>query len=152
LPVSLIGKTVRIQLSTQDQTTPPFDVELNYQFQRTTTNSQGQSITYQLLGSNSLDVAIDTLVGSVANAYLRQNFNHSFLAGTTPVSGVTPTGTTTGAPPTPSNCNIMASVWRAAKCKNFDGTTVFYTFSDLAGNNSRPGIDPRQFPSNMPCN
>ncbi|MEZ5901977.1 MAG: M23 family metallopeptidase [Alphaproteobacteria bacterium] len=135
LPVSLIGKTVRIQLSTQDQTTPPFDVELNYQFQRTTTNSQGQSITYQLLGSNSLDVAIDTLVGSVANAYLQQNFNHSFLAGTAPVTGANP-----------SSCNTMATVWRAAKCKNFDGTTVFYTFNDLIN------FDPREFPSNMPCN
>lgn len=88
------------------------------------------------LGSKSLDGAIMDIVQSVATNYRRRQFNQPLLSGTTPVPA------SAGA----NNCDVMAKVWKAAKCKNFDGEDAFYTFSDLTTK------DPREFPPNMNCN
>lgn len=88
------------------------------------------------LGSKSLDGAIMDIVQSVATNYRRRQFNQPLLSGATPVPA------SAGS----SNCDVMAKVWKAAKCKNFDGASVFYTFDDLKT------AEPREYPPNMSCN
>jgi len=88
------------------------------------------------LGSKSLDGAIMDIVQSVATNYRRRQFNQPLLSGSATVP------TSAGS----NNCDVMAKVWKAAKCKNFDGSNAFYTFEDLKT------TDPREFPPNMNCN
>ncbi len=87
------------------------------------------------LGSKSLDGALMDIVQAPLTNYRRGQFNNPFLAET--ASAGSPSGGT--------NCDVMSRVWKAAKCKNFDGTDVFYTFDDLKAK------EPREFPSNMKC-
>lgn len=88
------------------------------------------------LGSKSLDGALMDVVQSVAIDYRRGQFNNPHLAGSTPVDSSA--GET--------NCDVMAKVWKASKCKNFDDVAVFYTFEDLKTK------EPREYPANMKCN
>jgi len=99
-------------------------------------NIIGEDIELQRnLGSSSLDNALMSVVEASIINYKNGQFNNSFLAGGTPVSNSA--GST--------YCNVMSQVWEAAKCKNFGGIDVFYTFEDLTT------TDPREFPINMRC-
>lgn len=80
------------------------------------------------LGGGSLDSALQSAVGQALNTYLGNNFNaREFLdarsgVAKTPLAGVS--GGTYA-------CNIMESVWEAAKCMNFnseDDHDGFYDF------------------------
>ncbi len=85
------------------------------------------------LGATSLDNALSSTVYSAADTYLNTNFNHKMLGGTTEIESDA------------FQCNVMQNVWKAAKCRNFATTKVFYTFDELINE------DPRQFPANMKC-
>ena len=97
----------------------------------------GKTVTVKReLGSKSLDNALMDVVQSTLINYRRGQFNNNFLADSASV------GATAGQ----ENCDMMAKVWKAAKCKNFENApTIFYTFKDLTR------TDPREFPSNMKC-
>lgn len=86
------------------------------------------------LTPTSLRDALSLVVDEPLGDYLDQEFNHSALSGSASIS-------TSPA----SLCISMASVWNAAKCKNFDGTQVFYRFEELET------FDPREFPPEMEC-
>ncbi len=86
-------------------------------------------------GRNALDLALFSVVESAAHFYINNQFNHPFVSGTVPVA-------TNGQ----SLCVTMSEIWKASKCRHFDGTDVFYTFEELVRN------DPREFPPNMMCN
>jgi murein DD-endopeptidase MepM/ murein hydrolase activator NlpD len=124
-----------IQLQVQEETNDPFFSEKDYNFWRDYVASNGTINPYKRLEPASLDMAIDSIVTKAALTHLENNFNHGYLADSAPVSGADT-----------STCNVMNVVWKAAKCKNFDGADVFYTFEDLA---TKP--DPREFPASMPC-
>ncbi|HPF78729.1 MAG TPA: hypothetical protein PLF01_05475, partial [Alphaproteobacteria bacterium] len=97
----------------------------------------GKTVVVQReLGSKSLDNSLMSTVQSVVTNYRRGQFNNPMLAGSAPVS------VTAGQ----TNCDVMAKVWKAAKCKNFDDVAVFYTFNDLRTK------EPREYPANMKCN
>ena len=134
LSVDLIGKQIKIELQVQEEENDPFFSEKDYNFWRDYEQSNGTTAPYKRFESSSLDMAIDSVVAKASIPYLENNFNHGYLADSVPVSGADPT-----------TCNVMSTVWKAAKCKNFDGADVFYSFEDLATN------DPREFPVSMPC-
>ncbi len=92
-------------------------------------------ILQRKLGSKSLDNALMEVVETALINYKRGQFNNGFLADSVPVSS------SAGK----KYCDTMSEVWKAAKCKNFDGMDIFYTFEDLIGR------DPREFPLNMRC-
>ncbi len=87
---------------------------------------------FELLSPTSLEEAVTLVVFESLEAYMLENFGHIVLSGTTELADV-------------GLCYDMASVWQAAKCKNFDGTDIFYRFEDLVD------FDPREFPPSMPC-
>ena len=84
------------------------------------------------LGSKSLDNALMEVVETSMINYRNGHFTHPYLSGTVPVSA-------------PSDCTLMNKIWEAAKCKNFDGVDVFYTFKDLTTK------EPREYPPNFKC-
>lgn len=100
----------------------------------------GKTVTVKRrLGTKSLDNALMSVVEAALTNYKNGQFNNDFLADSTPVSGSA--GST--------YCDVMANVWKAAKCRNFGD---FYTFQDLgAGQNITSSPDPREFPNNMKC-
>ncbi len=90
----------------------------------------------------TLEDALSRIVEETYVTYLNSNFNHTALSNTTSYK------------PSPASlCYSMASVWRAAKCKNFDGPVVFYSLEDLEGGiaNIATSPDPRIFPPEMAC-
>jgi hypothetical protein len=91
---------------------------------------------HHYLSPTTLEESLVLVVDSVWTNYRNRQFNHDYLSGTAP------TGEAKLGP-----CANMANIWRAAKCKNFDDTTIFYRFEQLAGSN----IDPREFPTEMKC-
>jgi len=89
----------------------------------------------------SLEIALFDVVEAAYNTYIESNFNHTVLSNTTSYK----------AGPA-SLCYSMAEVWRAAKCKNFDGPVVFYSLEELDGiANIATSDDPRIFPPEMAC-
>jgi len=84
-------------------------------------------LTRELL-PESLTLSVD----SAYRSYINGHFTHDAPTAGDPNSG-------------PPLCKTMASIWQAAKCKNFDDPTVFYTFQDLTT------MDPRDFPETMRC-
>ena len=87
------------------------------------------------LGANSMDNALQSLVGTSLQTYLSNNFaSSSFLAGHPAGTGLdhVPVAVTGG----PAySCDRMARVWQAAKCINFitNATTDgFFTFEEYA--------------------
>lgn len=100
----------------------------------------GKTVTVKRrLGTKSLDNALMAVVEAALTNYKNGQFNNDFLADSTPVSG------SAGS----AYCDVMANVWKAAKCRNFGD---FYTFQDLgAGKNLTSSADPREFPNNMKC-
>ena len=90
------------------------------------------------LSPTTLDESLTLVVDAGFQGYINGQFNHPYISGSSPVGG-------TGLEP----CTSMSAIWRAAKCKNFDGTLVFPTFEQMAA-----GFEPRSFPSgsNWECN
>ena len=88
------------------------------------------------LGSNSMDGALQRLVGQSLISYLDGSFNASsnLLAGHAAATGIWHTArpiTTYG----PYSCDIMGRVWQAAKCINFISNSDedgFFTFQEYA--------------------
>ncbi len=132
--VDIIGKSVDISLRTKQEDNDPFFSEKDYNFEREYEQSNGTTITLESFSPISLDMAIDSLVGKASAGYFSTNFNQGYVSDTVP-------------PPAayPATCNVMSAVWAAAKCKNFEDSSIFYTFEDLVG------TDPREFPLSMPC-
>jgi len=97
------------------------DVEADYRFEYLTTETLEESLVL--------------VVDSAWRNYRRGQFNHRILAGTVPGLG---NGLMA--------CRNMAAIWDAAKCNNFDGLAIWPTFREMAA-----GIEPREFPPNMPC-
>ena len=90
----------------------------------------------------TLENAVSDVVEAAYNTYINSNFNHTALSNTTSYRGDGPA----------SLCYSMAEVWRAAKCKNFDGPVVFYSLEELDGiANIATSDDPRIFPPEMAC-
>lgn len=83
--------------------------------------------------SPSLEEALTLMVDEAMVRYINQHYDHRILAGATGLGQASDV------------CVSMEQMWQSAKCKNFDGTQVFYTFEDLIN------FDPREFPPNMPC-
>lgn len=101
---------------------------------RTATRSRATTVNFTL-GSDSLDLALAALVRTDTLSYINANFWHSYLGGTGPDI----------APALP--CPVMAPVWQAAKCYNFQpGTSLWLTFPQLVNS------DPRIYPSSQQCN
>lgn len=88
---------------------------------------------FDVLSPDSLDEALDGAVREPLEAWIVGNFNHIVLSGTTELRN------------SGEICYNMGDVWEAAKCKNFDGTQIFYRFNELVN------FDPREFPPSMPC-
>ena len=90
---------------------------------------------FDALTPNTLEDALTAAVLEPYEFYIDGQFHHLVLSGTTPLESEVP-----------SLCHPMAEVWRAAKCKNFDGVDIFYRFEELVS-----ADDPREFPPSMPC-
>lgn len=95
------------------------------------------SDTPGLVSTNDMDNALNQLIGTSMNAYITNNFYHSFL-GSRGSDDYTPSAISGAA----YTCDRMNAVWMNAKCLNFatfpeDG---FLTFSQHAT------TDPRRFP------
>ena len=133
-PSELESTQFRIRLQTKEEDNDPFFSEAGYNFEREYTQSDGTVITYNLMSANSLDVAIDSIVGQAAQAYLEGHFGHGYLAETTPTPGVSL-----------EDCNLANVLWEAEMCKNFGSPDLFSTLDYLATN------DPRDFPGSMAC-
>lgn len=86
-------------------------------------------------GNMALDFALAETVRYAAKNYLNNNYKHKMLGGQSSID----------ATPSAINCDMMKKVWDFARCQNFDGDKVFYTFDELVGN------DPRKFPEDMKC-
>jgi hypothetical protein len=133
LNVDVIGGNVTIKLKEVNDE-EPWEAENELSLETDYKQSSGSTINYTVFDSTSLDMALDRVVGYTAVEYFPGNFTQGYLSDTAPVSGASP-----------ENCNVMSAVWQAAKCKNFDGSDVFYTFDDLTS------TEPRQFPVSIPC-
>lgn len=98
------------------------------------------------LGANSLDIALNNLIGTSLNAYIGNNFGggtYNLLAGHPAAAGISHNpGTISGGT---YSCNIMSRVWQAAKCMNFASnseTDGFFTLAEYATN-----VDKRHLPT-----
>ncbi len=87
------------------------------------------------LGSNSMDNALNNLVGTALISYVGSNFGYypGLLGGHISATGIkhTPSSISAGA----YSCDIMERVWKAAKCINFitDNThDGFFTFQEYS--------------------
>ncbi len=88
------------------------------------------------LGSNSMDHALQNLVGTSLISYVSANYGYypGLLGGHTAALGIkhTPAAINGG---TVYSCDIMERVWKAAKCINFitnDDKDGFYTFQEYS--------------------
>jgi hypothetical protein len=84
-----------------------------------------------VLGSNSMDNALQNLVGSALNRYIAANYSHTFLGGRS-TTNYTP-GNIAGAAGSSYVCNNMRDVWKESKCMDFaqnSTTDGFYTFEN----------------------
>ena len=95
--------------------------------------TSGLASVLSFLGFDSLDAALVEAVEEPVAEYLVGSFDHGLLGETEPVAARAGTA-----------CNIMANVWQASKCKNFN-LEEFYTFDDLIN------FDPREFPVGWEC-
>lgn len=105
------------------------------------------------LGSNSMDDALQNLIGTSLITYISNNYgslptgagSYNLLGGHPAAAGIS------HAPQAidgarPYTCDIMGRVWQAAKCINFasnEDTDGFYTFEDYATN----PVDRRALPT-----
>lgn len=109
------------------------------------------------LGTNSMDQALQNLVGDSLREYINSNFGsktgvpagYNMLAGHPSAAGISHNiSTVTAGSPTTSyySCDIMERVWQAAKCTNFISnatTDGFFTFEEYAGS----AVDKRHLPT-----
>lgn len=88
--------------------------------------------TVDLVDSNGLDTALNNLVATPMNAYISNNFNHSYLGGRGPAATGGPAGTT-------YTCSEMNTIWNFAKCTNFAvrPEDSFLTFAQHASTDVR---------------
>jgi hypothetical protein len=107
LEVDLIGKSVTIQIYEQD-------------------SPDEAAYLMNLLTKSTLEESLVLLVDSTFQNYILGQFNHPFLAGSAPVAGAA------AEIANDSYCVKMSNIWKAAKCKNFDDETLFYTMEDFA--------------------
>jgi hypothetical protein len=96
-------------------------------------------------GTQSLDNAIQAVVGASLTSYITANFNHNYLGGRAAIN-YTPTSVVPGS--ATYSCSEMARVWQAAKCMNFFDRTddQFFDFPYYTNNAN----DPRKLP--QACN
>lgn len=83
------------------------------------------------------------------NTFIDTNFWHDFLGGVAGFDRDIPDEAGDGS----YTCDVMATVWKVAKCENFmagyyeqRGNGLFYEFEDLIG------FDPRKYPDPQQCN
>jgi hypothetical protein len=89
-----------------------------------------------ILSTNSMDNALQALVGTALNSYITANFNGNFL-NTRSAYNYTPSNITGS---TNYVCNNMRDVWRESKCMDFaadQNTDGFYTFENYQANEKR---------------
>lgn len=121
----------------------------------------------QRSANESMNNALNAVVINALNAYKSGSFSNSFLSGRADHMTIANTNSqfisaTTNAAYT---CNIMADVWKTAKCANFiddaafQSTDGFYPFETITGHNGTPDVDgynggiqeTRQWPPGMSC-
>ena len=99
-----------------------------------------------ILPTNSMDTALQNLVGTALGTFISANFDHTFLGGRS-TTNYTPAGIA-GASGASYVCENMRNVWRESKCMDFAqnaDTDGFYTFQNYSTT-----ADKRTLPS--PCN
>ncbi len=95
------------------------------------------------LGSNSMDQALQNLIGTSLITYISNNYGslpagvggYNLLGGHPAGAGITHAPRNINGALRPYTCDIMARVWQAAKCINFAtnaDTDGFYTFENYA--------------------
>lgn len=105
------------------------------------------------LGANSMDDALQNLIGTSLITYIGNNYGSLPVGGGYNLLGGHPAGAGISHAPRPIvgalrpyTCDIMARVWQAAKCINFasnEDTDGFYPFEEYATN----PIDKRYLPT-----
>ena len=102
----------------------------------------------QPLDTNSMDQALQNLVGTSLAAYVSNNFApHSLLAGHPAATGIDHTIQAIPGGNPAYSCDIMSRVWQAAKCINFVSNSEFdgfFTFEEYADPLS---VDKRHLPT-----
>lgn len=91
-----------------------------------------------ILNSNSMDNALQNLVGTALNSYISANFNGRFL-NTRSSYDYTPSNIS-GASGASYTCTNMRDVWKESKCMDFaadQNTDGFYTFENYQANEKR---------------
>lgn len=85
------------------------------------------------MGPDKLDKSLDKLVMKSLNEYLDENFDHSFLGGSTGRRDVAAVNNTIGAKiaNVQAECNFMNRVYFLAKCSDFGFDAPFATFDRL---------------------
>lgn len=111
---------------------------------------------------NGMDYALDNAVRRSMDTYITSNFNHSYLGGRGQYVGLqTPIVNQIPAQGGQYQCDVMAEVWRVAKCLNFIHTQDFATtdgfypyidlrgigYPDVAGYANASINDTRRFPT-----
>jgi hypothetical protein len=100
-----------------------------------------------ILPNNSMDQALQSLVGAALSTHISSNFNHNFRGGRSTALNYTPAAIS-GAPGSSYTCTMMRDVWQESKCVDFaadPNTDSFYTFEHY-----RDNADKRTRPT--PCN
>lgn len=95
-----------------------------------------------ILPSDSMDNALDDLVGYPTYTFVQSNFSHDFLGGRMRGSNYVPDTVAGGT----YSCNVMNRVWMHAKCMDFiddPDTDGFFTFEEYANASQ----DKRQLPN-----
>ncbi|GJL84494.1 MAG: hypothetical protein DHS20C02_02690 [Micavibrio sp.] len=85
----------------------------------------------EILPDNSMDVALDLLVGEALIDYISLNFGHDFLGGRLEGENYEPSSISGGE----YGCTVMNDVWLKAKCMNFienEDEDGFYTFEQYS--------------------
>ncbi len=85
-----------------------------------------------VLPPNSMDIALQNLVGTALGSYLAANFSHMFRGHRSLVLDYLPRPVS-GIPGTAYLCTSMRDVWLESKCTDFiedPGTDGFYTFEN----------------------
>lgn len=112
---------------------------------------------------NGMDYALDEVIIKSMDPYIKTNFDHEYLGGRGKYLGLG-MPVVNHIPPQGDQyqCDVMAQVWKIAKClnfvhnQNFSTTDGFYPFINLKGMNGDPDVagyedpsinDTRQFPT-----
>lgn len=130
----------------------------------THTSYFGGSPILQYSTQYGMDTALDNVVRVSMNTYITSNFNHHYLGGRGQFLGLNDMPVVNAIPQGGAQyeCDVMAEVWRVAKCvnfihnQNFAQTDGFYPFIDIQGMNGNQDVagyanasinDTRRFPT-----